>query len=323
MNWYYAQGDQRQGPVSDSELDALLAAGTINENTLVWKEGMANWTALKEARPTGAAADAPPGYIRCTATGRYFPPEEIVYLDGKPYSAAAKPGVLQGVLQTGTLPSSDIGRDGPPWEQRHILGFFPAIWQTIRGALIEPAVTFEKMRREGGLGAPLGYLISTTWATSVVALLYQYLFSFSNLRFPTANGENPAFPMVFGAGFYIGWAIFLPVVLALSSFIGAGILHLSLMLCQGATQPFETTYRTYCYVKGSAAALYLIPVCGGLAGWIWGVVSMCIGISKAHEITTGRAVLAVLLPLLLCCVVFIFVMMAALGAGFAAGSSHH
>jgi len=322
MNWYYAQGDQRQGPVSDSELDALLAAGTINENTLVWKEGMANWTALKEARPSGAAADVPPGYIRCTATGRFFPPEEIVYLDGKPYSAAAKPGVLQGVLQTGTLPSSELERTGPAWENRETLGFFPAVWQTIRGALIEPAATFSNMRREGGLGAPLGYFIMTSWAGGLVTLLFQFLIQMGT-RSAMPQGQSQAFPMVWGAGFFIGWALLMPVALVIGSFITAGIFHLSLMICQGAKQPFETTYRTYCYASGSAAALQLIPVCGAYASGIWGLVSLCIGIARTHEITTGRAVLAILLPSAVCCIAIVFIIIAVAGAIAASQGAHH
>ena len=321
MNWYYAQGDQRQGPISDADLDALLAAGTINENTLVWRDGMTNWAPLKEARPA-AAADVPAGWIRCTATGRYFPPEEIVYLDGKPYSAAAKPGVLQEVLQTGALPSSDVERNGPPWENRKQIGFFPAVWQTARGALTEPGATFAKMRREGGLGAPLGYFILTGWSGGFVTLLFQALLQFGT-RAAVPQGQQQPFPFVWGPIVFVIWWLLLPVLLVLGSFIMSGIFHLSLMLCQGARQPFETTYRTYCYAMGSGYALQLIPVCGMYASGIWGLVSLCIGIAKTHEIGSGRAVLAILLPVGVCCVAMIFVFVIAFGSIMAAQGTHH
>jgi len=323
MTWYYAQGDQRQGPVSDSELDALLAAGTINENTLVWKEGMANWMPLKEARPSAPGADVPAGWIKCTATGRYFPPEEIVYLDGKPYSAAAKGAVLQGVLQTGTLPSADQNRTGPPWENREQLGFFPAIWETIRGVLTDPANTFANMRREGGLGGPMIYYIILGWAGGVAAMLYQFFFQ-SGIATLAKNESNPALQMMGTGMFVVIYAVLMPVLLVIGSFVGAGILHLSLMVCQGAKQPFETTFRTYCYARGSAAVLLLIPFCGGLASWIWALVSLCIGVARTHEITTGRAVLAVLLPTIVCCTAigFVFVMMFGAIAAAAQGGHH-
>jgi hypothetical protein len=126
-----------------------------------------------------------------------------------------------------------------------------------------------------------------------------------------------------GAGFLIGWAILTPLFLVLGSFIGAGILHLSLMLCQGAKQPFETTFRTYCYASGAAAPLQFVPICGAYAAGIWALVCLCIGIAKAHEINTGRAVLAVLLPTIVCCLGFIAIFVAAFGAIAAAQSGHH
>src|SRR5438093_4738853 len=58
MNWFYALGGQQQGPVDDAQLEALTAAGTINPDTLVWREGMANWQPLRQARPVPAATPA-------------------------------------------------------------------------------------------------------------------------------------------------------------------------------------------------------------------------------------------------------------------------
>ena len=323
MNWYYAQGDQRQGPVTDSEFEALIAAGTITETTLVWKDGMPNWAPLKEARPAGVTdATAPPGWIRCTATGRYFPPEDIVYIDGKPYSAAAKPAVLQSVLQSGSLPSADLERDGPPWEHRQELGMVQAIWQTVRSALIEPAVLFSRMRRTGGLGAPLGYHVLLSSVGGIVAILYQFLIQMGT-RSMVQQAQPQAFPMVWTSGFMIGWALLLPVILAISAFITAGILHLSLMICQGAKQPFETTFRTYCYATASAAPFQLIPLCGAYVAAVWGLVSLCIGMAKTHEITTGRAVFAVLLPTIICCGAMFFIIAAVMGSVMAAQGVHH
>ena len=35
MNWYYEKAGQRQGPITEAELDRLLASGEINATTLV------------------------------------------------------------------------------------------------------------------------------------------------------------------------------------------------------------------------------------------------------------------------------------------------
>jgi len=41
--WYYALGESETGPISESEMQALIANGTIGPTTQVWKEGMAEW----------------------------------------------------------------------------------------------------------------------------------------------------------------------------------------------------------------------------------------------------------------------------------------
>ena len=330
MNWYYDQGGQRQGPVPESEIDRLLASGAITETTLVWCEGMANWAPLREARPAGggAAAGVPEGWIRCTATGRYFPPTQIVYLDGKPYSAEAKAGLVQGVMQGGALPSvGDDERTGPAWEQRAQLGFFPAIWQTVKAVLLDPGRTFATMKRDGGLGTPLGYSVPLRWFSGLAGLFYFYGSIHTLLN-------NPALPPEmlkvlkdlldqWGMSLWIGIAVTMPVSIVISTFVSTGITHLSLMICGGAKQGYETTLRTYCYVLGSATLFQIIPFCGAQIGGIWGLVCLCIGIAKAHEISTGRAVCAVLLPVAVCCAGLIVFYGAIFGIALSAQGAHH
>ena len=60
MTWYYAIGNERQGPVDDAELDRLIASRTITPETLVWRAGMADWQPLAQARPQAARPAPPP-----------------------------------------------------------------------------------------------------------------------------------------------------------------------------------------------------------------------------------------------------------------------
>ncbi|MEX3014085.1 DUF805 domain-containing protein [Gymnodinialimonas hymeniacidonis] len=41
--WYYAVGDERQGPVDTAEIERLIEVGTVTPDTLVWKAELANW----------------------------------------------------------------------------------------------------------------------------------------------------------------------------------------------------------------------------------------------------------------------------------------
>lgn len=66
MNWYYAEGTQQRGPVSDAEFQQLVSAGKITDATLVWREGMAEWQPYGQVRGTaaGATTGAPPSAFR-------------------------------------------------------------------------------------------------------------------------------------------------------------------------------------------------------------------------------------------------------------------
>lgn len=45
--WYYAEGQQRQGPVAEQEIRRLFQRGQLTLDTLVWREGLPQWVALR------------------------------------------------------------------------------------------------------------------------------------------------------------------------------------------------------------------------------------------------------------------------------------
>ncbi|MBD0831332.1 SPFH domain-containing protein [Aestuariibaculum sediminum] len=48
VQYYYALNGAQAGPVSFEQLQALFAGRTVNKDTLVWKQGMSNWSPIKE-----------------------------------------------------------------------------------------------------------------------------------------------------------------------------------------------------------------------------------------------------------------------------------
>ncbi|WP_127136173.1 SPFH domain-containing protein [Flagellimonas oceanensis] len=46
--YYYASNGTQHGPVTFEQMQSLFASRTINRDSLVWKQGMSAWTALKE-----------------------------------------------------------------------------------------------------------------------------------------------------------------------------------------------------------------------------------------------------------------------------------
>jgi len=49
MEWYYVEAGQQAGPVTEEQLNAMVASGKIRGDTLVWRAGMENWTPYRQA----------------------------------------------------------------------------------------------------------------------------------------------------------------------------------------------------------------------------------------------------------------------------------
>lgn len=50
MEWFYAHDGEQKGPVGSAELRGLFEAGTIEEATLVWNDGMNDWAPFSACR---------------------------------------------------------------------------------------------------------------------------------------------------------------------------------------------------------------------------------------------------------------------------------
>jgi hypothetical protein len=59
MQWYYTVQGQRQGPVDDAGLEALVGQGTIQDDTYVWREGLAEWQSYGALKPKPAPVRVP------------------------------------------------------------------------------------------------------------------------------------------------------------------------------------------------------------------------------------------------------------------------
>ena len=77
-DWYYAANNEQKGPVNESELKADLASGKLPADTLVWKDGMDNWTPATQVsaftfRQPPAPAAVQPGSIPSSAAASAVP----------------------------------------------------------------------------------------------------------------------------------------------------------------------------------------------------------------------------------------------------------
>ena len=285
------RGATSLGSFPEEQVREGIRSGRFLSSDLGWKEGMANWQPLSTF--SEFASDFPAATAAAAA-----PPSQT---PTPPATIAAGAG------------STSAPRSGLPWDQRASKGLFSAFIETLQMVLTRPSEAFTLMQREGGLGEPLLYAVIGGSIGGIVS----FLFSLGFQSIGIFGARQNALAAMTGVGIgAVAFVIFLPVLIAIGLFIGSAIVHLCLMIVGGAKQTFETTFRVVAFTHGSTGPLQMIPLCGGLIAGIYGLVLNCIGLARAHETETGRAVLAVLLPLIVCCGggLLIAMMFGALGA---------
>ena len=257
------RGATSLGAFPEEEVREGLRTGRFVPTDIGWREGMASWQPLSQFSELGGAAPAvPPAQVGAGATSE---------------AAAA--------------------RGGLPWEHRQERGFFNAFIETLVMVLTRPAEAFTVMKREGGLGEPLIYALIGGCLGGIVSIL----FSLGLQSVGLFADRHDTFAAMAGMGGSAAFIILVPLFVIISLFILSAIIHLCLMIVGGANQSFETTFRVLAFSQGSTGPLQMIPVCGGLIAFVWWLVCNCIGLARAHDTDTGRAVLAVILPLIVCC----------------------
>jgi len=278
------RGATSLGVFSEQEVREGLSAGRFAPTDIGWREGMATWQPLSQFAEFGGAA------------------------------APVVPPVQLGAAPTSTTTAE---RTGLPWEHRQERGFFNAFIETLTMVLTRPAEAFSVMKREGGLGEPLIYALIGGCVGGIVSFLFQLGFQSIGLF----TDKNNSLAAMTGMGIGLGSIILVPLFIVIFLFVWSGLAHLCLMIVGGANQPFETTFRVFAFTQGSAGPLQIIPLCGGVISGVWAIVCNCIGLARAQETDTGRALLAVLSPLIVCCG-FVFVILFMFGA-LGAWASHH
>ena len=170
-----------------------------------------------------------------------------------------------------------------PWEDRGRIGWRRALYETVRTSLLAPRTFFRQMPIAGGWLSPASYVAVMGGVSLVCVALREYLFLL-------LRGEQP-----------VGVRVFF-TVLALTAGMGAttlllfvGVLHLMVLLMGGSAAKMETTARVVAYAS-TALLLAVIPQVGLYLSGLWLTVLTVIGLREAQELSTTRAIVAVLTP---------------------------
>ena len=260
---HIARHGQSLGIFQEEEVRDGIQAKRFFTEDLVWREGMNDWCPLHEV------------------------------IDAWGLNAV-------GVAADGATPPAVAE---PAWERRAEVGFFKAIFETIKSVLFHPATTFSKVNPVGGISAPLGYYVLMNAVMLAVALSYQLPQVLKNpgLLAPQLADVSPRF-IIAAFGIIV---LIAPLFIAIGSFITASLVHLSLKILGAAHQPWKATFRTFCYALGSASIFQIVPFIGGLLTFFYGITVCFIGLKKVHDCSLMRTVFSILLTVALV-LIFLF-----------------
>jgi hypothetical protein len=150
---------------------------------------------------------------------------------------------------------------------------------TVRNVVTAPVGFFRGIRREGDFLNPLLFAIICYEVSAILGGL---------LSLVGVTGTK-------GFGSFLVGIILAPIGAAIGLFIGAGILHLLVMLIVGSRNSgFESTFRVSSYSSVTSLVSW-IPFIGWIAS-LYGIYLAIVGIREVHNTTTGRAALVVLIP---------------------------
>ena len=256
---HIARHGQSLGSFNEEEVKEGIVSKRFVGEDLSWKAGMPEWRPLEEMS---------------AAWGFELTPSQSIEEDATP------------------PPASE-----PAWERRSEVGFFVALYQTIRAVLFHPGKTFSKLSTTGGLLTPLFYYAMMSMVAFAAVLLYQLPAILKNPTLLSSQLEGISHQKLI-AGFAAVWLLS-PLFFMIGIFVSSGLTHLSLKIIARTKEPFAATFRTMCYSMGSASIFQLLPFFGGIVSAIWGVIAYSIGLKKVHRISGWRIFCAILLSVAL------------------------
>jgi hypothetical protein len=150
---------------------------------------------------------------------------------------------------------------------------------TVRNVVTAPVGFFRSIPRQGNLLNPVIFALICYEVSAILGGL---------LSLVGVYGSE-------GFGSFIVSIILAPIFAAIGLFIGAGILHLLVMLIIGSgNSGFEATLRVSAYSAVTSLVSW-IPIIGWIAS-LYGIYLAIVGMREVHSTTTGKAALVVLIP---------------------------
>ena len=189
-----------------------------------------------------------------------------------------------------------------------------SIVEKIKGFLFSPSETFDASK-EDTLGDAFKYfiillLISALFSAVIAVVVFSLFAGFFGRMLP---GFMPALLALAWAGAAVAFiAVFIYMLIAgaIVVLIDGLWLHIWVYL-MGGRKGLTQTFKALMYGATPSLLLGWIPVIGFLAA-IWALIVEIIGIRQLHEISTGKAVAAVILAIIIPLIVLLVILLPAM-----------
>jgi len=216
--------------------------------------------------------------------------------------------------------------DGTPWDRAVGGKRLEAFLDTIKRSLFEPVKFFRDVANSKEWMMPVIFTLIITFFVFIIVAAYKI--GFGAFMLSVENSNPGFFPQEFQAHFagfplwitIIGGALALPVMTTIMLLIQSSLYHICLMITGGAKVGFIKTFRVTCYCAGPQV-LQVVPFLGGFIATAWQMTLAIIGLKEVHGTSYGKSVLAVFLPMLICCGFGFLLFTVIMGAVFAGAVS--
>ncbi len=187
-----------------------------------------------------------------------------------------------------------------PWEARDTRGFLPALFDTLGLFWSRPSEAWARTRESGDIGSPLIFAVLVSWVSAIIQAVTMRV-----LNLPALPGRWGRFGAMQGQGRpgLVVTIILAPIFVMIALFIVSLILHVCCLIVGALANSragLEGTLRVVAY-SDSAHIASVVPFIGPLIAVVWWIVLAVMGISRIHHTTQGKAITAIVIPLVLCC----------------------
>ena len=215
--------------------------------------------------------------------------------------------------------------EGTAWDVESRGRWVDAFIAVVKGAIADPINFFSRVSSGRGWLRPWVFALIVSSIVFLISAAYQM--GFQALAAGAEIGGSlgdPLGALAFLSAYPLSaWALIafavigVPVGTTAGLLMQAGLYHLCLMLLGSARREFTATFRVACYSM-TPQLFQILPLIGGPIAWMWQTALAIIGVKVVHRTSYGRSALAVFLPMILCCGVFVLIGLAVGGWLFAA-----